>query len=172
MRTTRWIRAGILSAALATGGTTLAEPPAEAGDRGFLTRALATNRGELALGRLAIERAVTPAVRAMGQKMVQKHTELGRQLDERAVRMSVAVAAETSAEERATLARLAALPGGAFDEAFKQTIDDIHRRELALYEAEAKSTTSPELHTLVQGRVISLRKSLVDRPPAKQEQDW
>jgi predicted outer membrane protein len=90
----------------------------------------------------------------------------------RAVTLSAAVPADTSAQEKAALARLAALPGGEFDEAFKQTIDDIHRRELALYEAEAKSSTSPELHTLVQGRVVSLRKNLVDRPPAKQEQDW
>ena len=171
MRTTRWIHVGILSAALAAGGMALAEPAVAGGDRGFLTQALATNRSELALGRLAIERAATPAVREMGQKMVQKHTEIGRQLDERAVALSVAVAANT-AQENATWARLAALSGKEFDEAFKQTIDGIHRRELALYEAEAKSTTSRELHTLVQGRVVSLRKSLVDSQPVKQDQDW
>ena len=171
MRTTRWIH-GLLSAVLVAGGAAVAEPAAAAGDRGFLTQALATNRSELALGRLAIERAVTPAVREMGQKMVQKHTELGRQLDERAVALSVAVAVDMPAQENATWARLAALPGNEFDEAFKQTIDDVHRRELALYEAEAKRTTSGELHTLVQARVISLRKNLVDRPPAKQDQDW
>ena len=38
------------------------------------------NELELKLGHLATERAASPEVKAMGQKMVQKHTELGQQL--------------------------------------------------------------------------------------------
>jgi putative membrane protein len=170
MRTMRWIRAGMVAAAIVAGGAALAD--SAAGDQSFLTQALATNRLELALGRLAIDRAVTPAVQAMGKKMVQKHTEIGQQLGERAVALSVTLPAETSAADKATFARLAALSGADFDAAFEATVDGIHRRELALYEAEARSTARPELRALVAGRVVSLRKSLGETAPAKQEQDW
>ena len=58
-----------------------------------------------------------------------------------------------------------------FDAAFKRTIDDVHRRELAFYEDEVKSASSVELRGLAERRVTALRKNLVERQ-AKQEKDW
>jgi putative membrane protein len=171
MRMMKWFHAGLFGVLLVAGGAAVAESGAN-GDQAFVTEALQTNRIELALGRLAIERAATPAVQEMGKKMVQKHTELGQKLDERAVALGVNVPAELSPTEKTTLARLTALPGDQFDATFKQTVDDIHRRELALYEAEAKHAASPELRALVEGRVTALRANLVDRRPAKKEKDW
>ncbi|MCU1276547.1 MAG: hypothetical protein JWM53_93, partial [bacterium] len=100
MQTMRWIRAGIASAALVAGGAAIAE--SAVGDQSFLTQALATNQIELALGRLAIDRAATPAVQEMGKKMVQKHTELGQKLGERAAALGVTAPAEASPTEKAT----------------------------------------------------------------------
>ena len=170
MRTMKWIHAGLCAAVLMSGGAALAEQ-APSGDQGFLAQALATNRIELQLGRLAIEHAATPEVQAMGQKMIQKHTELGQQLNALALQSGATATAET-ATEKETVASLVALPGGEFDTVFKKTIDDIHRRELTLYESEAKSATHPELRMLADRRVTALRKNLVDRQPAKQQKDW
>jgi putative membrane protein len=171
MRMMKWFHAGLFGTLLVAGGVAVAESGAK-GDQAFVTEALATNRLELALGRLAIERAVTPAVQEMGKKMVQKHTEHGQKLDERAAALGIHAPAELSPTDKTTLARLAALPGAELDATFKQTVDDIHRRELALYEAEARSATSPELRAFVESRVTALRANLVDRRPARPAKDW
>jgi putative membrane protein len=161
----RLIHAGIFATMVISGGVALAD------DNAFLTQALATNRIELALGRLASERATTPEVQAMAQKMIQKHTELGQQLSVLAAQSGVRATAETTPSDKETLSKLGALPRGEFDAAFKGTIDDIHRHELAFYEDEVKGASNGELRSLAERRVAALRKNLVAQQP-KQEKDW
>ena len=81
MRGTRWMNVGLCAGLLLSGDVVLAQQspskataaPYNNGDQDFLENALGVNQLELQLGRLAAERATTPEVKAMGQKMVQKH---------------------------------------------------------------------------------------------------
>ena len=43
---------------------------------------------------------------------------------------------------------------------FKQTVDDGHVKELAMYRAEASRTESPKLKALVDDRVVALEKAV------------
>jgi predicted outer membrane protein len=147
-----------------------------AGDQVFLRAALATNRFELALGRLAVAHAVTPAVQAQGKKMLEKHTELGGKLDALAATAGVSSPSELSAAEQATVARLAALAAGSFDGQFVATVDDVHQKELAIYRAETAAppngASSPSLRALVEQRVTALQKSVTEASLRAQKQDW
>src|SRR5689334_16156682 len=88
MRSARWIQAGLCAGVLLSGSKVPAQASPQAqtqraeGDQDFLKQALGVNELEEQLGRLATERASTPEVKAMGQKMVQNHTELEHQLSE------------------------------------------------------------------------------------------
>ncbi len=146
------------------------------GDQAFLQAALATNRFELALGRLAVARAVTPAVQAQGKKMLEKHTELGGKPGTLAAAAGVSVPSELSAAEQATVARLEALPAGGFDGQFVATVDDVHQKELALYRSETvaapRGANSPALRALVEQRTATLQKSVTEATQRAQKQDW
>jgi putative membrane protein len=160
-----------LAVTLAMEGAALAasSPPGVVDDQSFLAQALATNRLELALGRLAIERAVTTTVQGMGRGMMQMHAVLGELLAQLAVE-SGARSGEFSAVDAAALWRLAATPTEGFDEAFVQTFDDIRRRELALYEWAQERATWAALRVIASARVAMLRRSVAERP--QEDRGW
>ncbi|HTB60590.1 MAG TPA: DUF4142 domain-containing protein [Polyangia bacterium] len=126
-------------------------------DRDFLGRALGVNQTELVLGRMASERGTTAEVRAMGEKMVQKHTELARQLRE----LDPASGPPTlTADQQRTVARLATVSQSAFDSSFKSTVGAGHVDELAMYREEVSHAADPRLRALAAGRVTALEQSI------------
>jgi putative membrane protein len=185
MRMMQWTRAGVCAALLLSGGVSFAEgppsPPSQAenadatSDRAFLASALRVNQVELTLGQMAAERGSTPEVKAMGTKMVQKHTELGGQLADQAQRLSVSAAPELSPDQRSIVVRLASLSGSAFDKSFKETVDAGHVQELAMYRGEASHTVDLGLRDLAQRRVATLEQTVAQASQAakpKPKNDW
>jgi putative membrane protein len=168
MYRTRWIiQTGICAGLLLSRGAVLAqESPHTAqtqrveGDQAFLKQALGVNQLELQLGRLAVERGNTPELKAMGQKMVQKHTELGRQLSELAKQSGMSGEPELSPDQQETFDRVKSQSGSGFDAAFKQTVDAGHVKELAMYRDEVSRAVSPQLRTLAEQRVAALEQSM------------
>jgi putative membrane protein len=143
-------------------------------DQDFLEQALGVNELELQLGRLAGERAIAPELKAMGQKMVEKHTELGQQLSKLAQTSGGSGKAVMSADQRATLDRVASQSGRAFDTVFKQTVDAGHIQELVMYREEVSSAVNPQLRELAQLRVVKLQEAVAEAEAPKQQpkHDW
>jgi len=168
MRTTRWITWGTCAGLLLCGGPALAQDRATTaaqaqrvdGDREFLDQTLGVNELELQLARLAAERAGTPELKAKARKMLENHTKLGERLSELAKEAGLSGRAELSADERATLARVASQPASSFDAVFKQTVDDGHVSELAMYQAEVTRAKSPQLRALAEERVTALKQAV------------
>ncbi len=174
---TRWIHAGIGAGLLLSIGVApaLAAPPESPtqrveGDRAFLKQALGVNELELRLGRLAAERATKSELKAMAKKMVQKHTEFGQQLSDLAKQSGISGDAEMSPDEQETLARLQSQSGPEFDSAFKQTVDDGHVKELAMYRDEVSRAANPRLRVLAEQRVAALQKSMAGAQPKEPNQ--
>jgi predicted outer membrane protein len=111
----------------------------------------------------------------MSEKMTKFHTDFGRQLAALARQSGGAGTAVLSAEQRATVGRLASLSGATFDVAFKQTVDDGHKKELAMYRDEVGRVVSPKLRDLVERRVAKLQETVAqtEEPAAKPpKHDW
>lgn len=183
MRGTRWMNAGLCAGLLLSGGVVLAEqPPSNAtsasyknnGDREFLEQALGVNQLELQLGRLAAARATTAEVKAMGEKMVQRHTELGQQLSDLSRQSGGSGNPQLSAEQRAINDRVASQSGAAFDATFKQTVDAGHVKELAMYRDEVSRAANPQLRAFAENRATKLQESVAQADSAKKKQkhDW
>jgi putative membrane protein len=149
-------------------------PPYESADQEFLEQALGVNQLELQLGRLAAERATTPDVKAMGQKMVEKHTELGQQLAELARQSGGSGKAELSSDQRAIVDRVASQSGSGFDSVFKMVVDAGHVKELAMYRDEVSRAASPKLRELAERRVTKLQETVAqaEAPKNKPKHDW
>jgi putative membrane protein len=180
---TKWIRTGLFAGMLLSGGVVLADAsPARAEeqyeneDQEFLEQALGVNELELRLGRMAAERATTPDVKAMGQKMVQKHTELGQQLSQLARQSGGSGEAKLSSDQRAIYERVASQSGSAFDAVFKQVVDAGHVKELAMYRAEVSRAANPSLRELAQNRVAKLQETVAQaetpKTKSKPKHDW
>jgi len=153
-------------------------PPASAAapaDRGFLVRALGVNQTELVLGRMAIERGTTPEVKAMGEKMVQKHTQLAQQLGELAQINPASEPPTLTADQQKTVSRLAAVSDAEFDRSFKSTVAAGHVDELAMYREEVSRAADPRLRALATGRVTALEQTLASASQASvapQKRGW
>lgn len=176
MRKMNWVRAGLYSGLLLSGSVALAQapasPPAEEQPAGthcdgeLLTRGLRVNQVELSLGKLAIERAATAEVKAMGAKMVEKHTEVRQRLVELARQAGVSETPDLSPEEQAIINRFTSLPSGEFDKSFKEAVDAGHLRELAMYRNEGSRAKSPQLRALAKERVAALDKTAEKMSPS------
>jgi putative membrane protein len=166
VRATRWIQAGLCAGLLLSRGVGFAKTPSATpmerseSDQAFLKQALGVNELELQLGRLAAERASTSELRAMGQKMVQKHTDFGQQLSNLAKQSGVSGTAEMSPEQLATFTRVQSQSGAGFDAAFKQTVDAGHVKELAMYRDEVSRAANPKLRALAERRVKALQQAM------------
>ena len=170
MREVGWFKwlllSGTLSWAMLAHAATAPQGPAGS-DQEFVQRALAVNEGEVQLGQIATARGSTPDVKATGENMVQKHTQLGQQLGGLASQLGASPTAELSADQRDTLSRLRAVPASEFDPAFKQVVDEGHAKELAMYRDWLARTDNPQVRQLAEGRVDALQKSLGMTAPAQ-----
>ena len=175
MGNVKWISAGLCAGLLFSAGLSLADgtpqrttsaSAAAVPDRDFLMRALGVNQAEIVLGRMAIARGTTPEVRATGEKMVQRHTELVRQLRELAQIDPGAEPPTLTADQQRTSARLAAVSESEFDRSFKTTVDAGHADELAMYREEVGRAADPRLRALATGRVTALEQSLASASQA------
>jgi putative membrane protein len=183
MRNLRWMNTGLCVGLLSAAAPSFAEGPSAQttqtaavapSDQAFLSRALGVNQTELVLGQMASQRGATPEVRAMGQKMVQRHSEIGRQLRELAQIDPASAPPTLSAEQQKKIARLDAASGSEFDRAFKSTVNAGHVEELAMYREEVSHAADPRLGALASGRVTALEQSMASAaspaptvPPAR-----
>jgi predicted outer membrane protein len=185
MRTVKWMSAGLFAGLLCSAGLSFADgapqqtPQAAAtapDDRVFLVRALGVNQTEIVLGRMAIARGTTQEVRAMGEKMVQRHSELARQLGELAQSNPASEPPTLTADQQQTVARLAAVSDSDFDRSFKSTVGAGHVDELAMYRDEVIRAADPRLRALANGRVTALEQSLASTSQASsvppQKRGW
>jgi putative membrane protein len=185
MRNVQWMKAGLYAALLLSAGPSFADgapprttraPAVPPADRAFVVRALGVNQTEIVLGQMALERGTTAEVRAMGEKMVQRHTELARQLRGLAQIDPASEPQALSSDQQRTVAQLAAVSARDFDVSFKNTVGAGHVEELAMYRQEARQATDPRLGALVTRRVAALEQSLASASQASNipaaRSDW
>jgi putative membrane protein len=174
MRSSRWIQTAICTGLLMCGAAAFAQRAPQqtevpdrttASDQRFLVRALRMNELLLRIGRLAREAGNAPDIRARGESMVQKYTDLGRQLSDQARRANINPTAQLTPEQAAVVTRLVRLSGPEFDTQFAATVDMLEQQELAMYKYEATRASDPELRALTQSRIGPLQEAVNEQPP-------
>lgn len=143
------------TAATAGASTTL-----DRSDRAFIRKAAQANLGEIALGRLAEQNSQDAQVRAFGERMVKDHTQLNDQLTAMAQSLDVTVPTSPSKADDATLKKLSALSGPAFDKAYAHDMVKDHRMDIHKFEHEAKDARSAQVRQLADSALPTLRAHL------------
>jgi putative membrane protein len=114
-------------------------------DKQFIRTALEGGMAEVQLGQLATQKSSNPDVKEFGQKMVDDHTKLGDQMKQVAAQMNVKVPDSLSSKDKATMAKLSALNGDAFDKAYIKDMVKDHKKDEKEFKQEAMNASNPAL---------------------------
>jgi putative membrane protein len=128
-------------------------------DAAFVTEAMKGNNSEVAMGHLAMEQGGSQAVKDFGQMLVADHSDANDKLKAIASAANVPVTDAITDEATAGSAKLKAMDGAAFDKAFKQMAIDDHQKDIAKYEAQAKSSDA-QTAAYATATLPTLRKHL------------
>src|SRR5882757_7713555 len=127
------LKAAVVSAVMvsavmvaAAGVATAADTGLTSADRDFLNKAAQGSMMEVAAGKLATQRALDPAVKAFGARMVSDHTAAGEMLKSLADSKQMPLPDSVSAEEHDALGKLEGLNGTEFDKMYWQMMVKDH----------------------------------------------
>lgn len=126
-------------------------------DSTFVDSALAGDRVEEKLGRLALEKASDPQVRQFAQRMIDDHTKLSDSMAPVAQQLGVHPSTELPKKDRKTVDKLSALSGSAFDHAYMKEMVKDHKRDLRNFQQAAASSQNPAVKAAAEkgAKVIS-----------------
>jgi putative membrane protein len=108
-------------------------------DKMFVRRALQGGMAEVQLGQLTLQKSNNDQVKQFAQRMIDDHTRLGDQMKPVAQQLGVSGPNGVSKKDKATMAKLQALSGQAYDEAYIRDMVKDHKQDLSDFQTEASS---------------------------------
>ena len=108
-------------------------------DRMFVTKALQGGLAEVQLGQLTLQKSNNEQLKQFAQRMIDDHTKLGDQMKPVAQQIGVAVPTNVSKKDKATMGKLGALSGPAYDQAYIKDMVKDHKQDLSEFQMEASS---------------------------------
>jgi putative membrane protein len=114
-------------------------------DQKFVKEAAEGGMAEVELGRLAVEKAASPDVKAFGKRMVDDHSRVNDQLKQLASLKGVDVPQAINPKQRATKERLEKLSGQQFDQAYMAEMLLDHEKDVAEFTQTSQSAKDSDL---------------------------
>jgi putative membrane protein len=108
-------------------------------DKMFLKKALQGGMAEVQLGQLTLQKSNNDQVKQFAQKMIDDHTKLGEEMKPVAQQLGVSAPDSPSKKDKATMAKLEALSGSAYDQAYIKDMVKDHKQDLSEFQTEASS---------------------------------
>lgn len=136
-------------------------------DKRFVTKAADDGQDEVALARLATEKASNPDVRNFAQQLVQDHTQVNSELMSIASSKNVKLDKDDSTKDRA-YRRLSKASGQDFDREFVEHMVDEHEKDIKMFEKEANNAKDQELKEFASKHVDHLRQHLAQAQQLQQ----
>jgi len=118
---------------------------ASGADHMFVMEAAQGGMAEVALGKLASEKASNDRVKQFGQRMVTDHSKANDELKSLAQTKSIMIPADLDAKHKATEERLSKMSGAAFDRAYIQEMVADHKKDVADFKKEAQGGKDSEV---------------------------
>jgi len=115
--------------------------------RNFLISAYQDGVAEIALSRLALEKAVDDNVKKFAQRMIDDHTQANNEITQLAQAKNIPLPTVPSAADQATLQNMSNLNGTDFDQAYMRHNVMVHEKDVSLFREQAISGTDPDIKT-------------------------
>lgn len=129
-------------------------------DQKFLKAVSGGARAEIERGQLALDKASSPEVKAFAQRMIDDHGKAKAKLDAVLAAQGVRVSPTLPADAKRSYEKLAKLDGAAFDRAYIQDMLDDHRKDVKLFEDQARNGNDPALRQYAEATLPTLRDHL------------
>jgi putative membrane protein len=158
----------MLFAALLASGMAVASVPATAQtattasrqDQTFLTKAIEGNLAEIAMGKLAQEKAQSQELKDYGAMLVKDHTDANTKALDLAKQMNVTAPTQPSKKHLQEHERLSKLSGAQFDRAFAQHMVMDHKEDIAEFTKQSKMKAGDPTVTFASETLPVLQKHL------------
>ncbi|MFT3830788.1 MAG: DUF4142 domain-containing protein [Opitutaceae bacterium] len=129
------------------------------GDRKFLEKVAKLGQEELALSRIASDRATNPQVRAFASDMVREHTSANSEISALAQRKGVSLAADGAQDRQKMESKWTDKPVGGFDEDYVDAAISNHKKTIDELE-DAADSKDPEIAALANKLLPTVRAHL------------
>ena len=114
-------------------------------DRDFVHEALQGGMAQVKLGQLAAQKGATAAVRQLGEKMVNDHTQLDNNMRQVAANMEMHAPKKMSKKDKKLYAKLSTLSGKRFDQAYLKAMLKADKNDLKNFRREANDSQNPQV---------------------------
>lgn len=128
---------------------------------------------EIQLGKVAQTNASLPATKKFGAYMVASHTEIGGWLAKTAAECNIPLPTQLDAPSQATLQKLSALKGPAFDKTYIPAMVAGHTQVLALVKSFASTCPNPAMRKFAEKitPIIANHLKAAQKVQAKMQKD-
>jgi putative membrane protein len=109
-------------------------------DKKFLAMAAQSDQNEIALSKLADQKAANPAVKAFADKMITEHTKMTDSMKPYAESWGLTPPSGPDADHQKELDKLNGLSGSDFDKEYISDMVSDHSKALSAFTTEAKDT--------------------------------
>ncbi len=114
-------------------------------DRKFMETAAQHGIAEVALGRVAGQKAQSPEVKQFGERMVQDHTKANQQLMQIAQQKGLALPKETDGKHKRMMEKMSKMSGDQFDREYMAAMVDDHKKDVEQFREAAKDAKDPDV---------------------------
>lgn len=142
-------------------------------DRDFVQKASIGGSTEVALSKMAEQRATDPEVKSFARKMITDHTAANNELLTLAGRKQLPVPSSVDAKHQEAVDKLGRLQGSDFDHAYmKQMVKD-HEETVNLFKSEAEKGQDQDLKAMANRLLptlqdhLSMAKKMCDKADSK-----
>jgi putative membrane protein len=134
-------------------------------DKDFVHSALEGGMAEVQLGQLAAQKGSSDDVKQFGQHMVDDHTKLGDQMKQVAQQLGVNPPKGLSKKDKQEVAKLNALSGTQFDNAYIEAMVKDHKKDSEDFKSEAEQGQNPAVKQVAQqgDQVIEQHLQMIDQ---------
>lgn len=144
----------------ATDQTDTMSTPAKTDDKKFVKEAAEGNMAEIQVGKLAMEKSSSPAVKQFAQKLIADHTEAGDKLKQVASKENMPVPAALASKQQSKIDKLSKLSGPAFDKAFVKDAVKDHKSDIKMFQSEAQNGGNPAVKQFASETLPTLKQHL------------
>jgi len=158
----KYLASAVVSSLIAIAGIAVAaEIGRTADEREFINKAAQGGQMEVLAGKLAVQRALDPAVKDFGQKMASDHTAANAQLKKLAESKLVNLPDSVSPEEHTALGKLEGLTGADFDKAYSRMMVKDHETDISDFQKEIKKGQDADVKAFAEQTLPTLQHHLM-----------
>ncbi len=129
-------------------------------DASFATAAADGGMMEVELGKMAVSKGVSPAIKKLGAMMVKDHSAANAELKTAAAAKNITLPTALSEKCQKTVADLTEKKGADFDKAYADLMVSDHKEDIDLFNKQADKGTDKDLAAWAKGKVPVLQHHL------------